>query len=86
MRRIRVDFAGKEYSLLTDENEEIVDTVREKLKEILEDLQKYVGEHSLDEILFLALANSVLERIKLEKRIEELLEKIKEWSNESGNV
>ena len=86
MRRIKVEFAGREFSLLSDEPDEIVEKVREDLQRILKDHEKYVGSFPLEEIIFLALANSVLEKVKLEKRVEEVIGKIREWSDEGRNV
>ncbi len=80
MRKIKVEFAGREFSLITDEPEEVVEKVKKEIKDSLNGLEKYVGEHSMEEILFLALTNSILERVKLEEKIEELLSKLKEWS------
>ena len=86
MRRVRVEFAGREFTLLSDEPDDIIDRVRSEMERILKDLEGYVGDHSMEEILFLAFANSVLERIRLEERIEGLLERIKEWSDEGGTL
>ncbi len=80
MRKIKVEFAGREFSLLTDEAEEMVEKVKKGLTESLAGLERYIGEHPMEEILFLALVNSVLERVKLEGKIEDLLSKLKEWS------
>ncbi len=80
MRKIKVEFAGREFSLITDEPDKVVEKVKEELKDSLKGLEKYIGEHSMEEILFLALANSILERVKLEEKIEDLLSKLKEWS------
>ncbi len=80
MRKIKVEFAGRDFSLITDEPEEVVEKVKKEIKDSLNGLEKYVGEYSMEEILFLALTNSILERVKLEEKIEELLSKLKEWS------
>ena len=86
MRKVKVEFAGRSFSLLTDQPDEIADRVVSIIQRTLSDLEKYIGDYTMEELLFLALANSVLERVKLEDKIEGLVKKLKEWSDEGGNV
>ncbi len=84
--RITVEFAGREYVLKTTEPQDIVDEVIKRIKDILGAFEKDVEEFPRDEILFVALANAVLNQIKLEREMEKLAKRLKEWSHESGDV
>ncbi|MCD6449008.1 MAG: hypothetical protein J7L34_00690 [Thermotogaceae bacterium] len=80
--KLTVEFAGKLYSLKADEPPEIVNEVENRIKKILEDYEKLTEEFTLDEVLFAALANVVLQQIETESKMKEIVQKLKGWSYE----
>ena len=84
--KLTVEFAGKIYSLKSDEPPEVVNEVEKRIKELLEDYEDLTEEFTLDEILFAALANVVLQQIEMESKMEEIVQKLKGWSYEDSTL
>jgi len=80
------EFGGREYSLLSSEPLEVVEEVKKRLERILSEYEKDVDEFPREDIFFVALANAILQQIEMEKKMEEIVEKLKEWSYEGGVV
>jgi len=84
--KLTVEFAGKIYSLKSDEPPEVVNEVEKRIKELLEDYENLTEEFTLDEVLFAALANVVLQQIEMESKMEEIVQKLKGWSYEDSTL
>ena len=81
--KITVEFGGREYTLRTDEPPEVVEKVKKRLEEMLSKYEDDVEDFPREDILFVALANSILQQLQMEEKMERLVERIKEWSYES---
>jgi len=84
--KLTVEFAGKVYSLKSDEPPEVVSEVEKRIKELLEDYEELTEEFTLDEVLFAALANVVLQQIEMESKMEEIVQRLKGWSYEGRTL
>ena len=84
--KLTVEFAGKTYSLKSDEPPEVVGEVEKRIKKFLEDYEKLVEDYTLDEVLFAALANAILQQIEMESKMEEIVQKLKGWSYENRTL
>ncbi len=84
--KLTLEFGGREYSLLSSEPPEVVEEVKKRLERILSEYEKDVDEFPREDIFFVALANAILQQIEMEKKMEEIVEKLKEWSYEGGVV
>ncbi len=77
-RRVTINLGNRSFSLISDEPDEITSRVKARIEALYRDFMDYSSNVPLEEILFVMLANAVLEQVKLEKDMENLLRRIKE--------
>ena len=64
------------YNLVTDEDLEIVNQTIEKIEKDFKRYEEFIDEVGIDNILFVMLANTVLENVKMSERIKKLKKKL----------
>ncbi len=84
--KLTLEFGGREFTLTSNEPPEVVDEVKKRLEKSLKEYEEYVDEFPREDVLFVILANAILQQIEMEKRMEEIVAKLKEWSYEGGVV
>ena len=77
-RRVTINLGNRSFSLISDEPDEITSRVKSRIEALYRDFMDYSSNVPLEEILFVMLANAVLEQVKLEKDMENLLRRLKE--------
>ncbi|PLV55557.1 hypothetical protein [Thermotoga sp. SG1] len=75
-KKVSVRLGKRVYNLITDEDTEIVRRTIERIEKDFKRYEEYVDEVGIDHILFVMLANSVLENMKMAEKIRELKKKI----------
>ncbi|MCS7174678.1 cell division protein ZapA [Pseudothermotoga sp.] len=76
-RTLILKLGDKSYELTTDASEEFVLAVINRIQNQFTQIKNSSTEASLDEILVVMLANSVLNEIKYEETLEKITNKIK---------
>ncbi|ABQ47025.1 conserved hypothetical protein [Thermotoga petrophila RKU-10] len=75
-KKISVRLGKKVYNLVTDEDLEIVNQTIEKIEKDFKRYEEFIDEVGIDNILFVMLANTVLENVKMSERIKNLKKKL----------
>ncbi|AAD36777.1 hypothetical protein THMA_1753 [Thermotoga maritima MSB8] len=75
-KKISVRLGKKVYNLVTDEDLEIVNQTIEKIEKDFKRYEEFIDEVGIDNILFVMLANTVLENVKMSERIRNLKKKL----------
>ena len=76
-RRVQINLGGRVFSLVSDEPEDITSEVKARIESMYREFSNYDGVPTED-LLFVMLANAVLENVKLSRKIDSILKKMKE--------
>ncbi len=77
-KKVKINLGNRSFSLISDEPDEITSEVKARIESLFRDFVDYSSEVSMEEILFVMLANAVLDRVKLEKEMDALVRRLKE--------
>lgn len=78
MKRVRITLFGKDYEFSTDGSDELIDYVIKRLKDLQVNYKKLYEEVPFDELLVLMLCDILESEYNSRKRIEGLIDKLKE--------
>ncbi len=85
-RKITVKLGRREFSLVTDETSEVIQKTIERIEREFKKYEPYLEEAGMEKILFVMLANSVLENVKLLESLEKLKKKLHDFVKSGGEL
>jgi len=85
-RKITVKLGRREFSLVTDETSEVIQKTIERIEREFKKYEPYLEEAGMEKILFVMLANSVLENVKLLESLEKLKKKLRDFVKSGGEL
>ncbi|MCX7654773.1 MAG: cell division protein ZapA [Fervidobacterium sp.] len=78
MKRVKITLFGKDYEFSTDSSDELIDYVAKRIKELQANYKKLYEEVPFDELLVLILCDLLENEYNSRKKIENLVNKLKE--------
>jgi len=85
-RKITVKLGRKEFSLVTDETTEAIQKTIERIEREFKKYEPYLEEAGMEKILFVMLANAVLENVKMLETVEKLKKKLHDFVKSGGEI
>lgn len=86
-KSITIRLGEKTYDLMTDANEEELINVVNRLQTQYSQIKNSAKDAQIDEILIVMLANAVLDQVRYEKTISQLVVKISHFTErKKGNI
>jgi len=85
-RKITVKLGRKEFSLVTDETTEAIQKTIERIEREFKKYEPYLEEVGMENILFVMLANAVLENVKMLETVEKLKKKLHDFVKSGGEI
>lgn len=86
-KSITIRLGEKTYDLMTDANEEELINVLNRLQTQYSQIRNNAKDAQIDEILIVMLANAVLDQVRYEKTISQLVAKLNQFTErKKGNL
>lgn len=86
-KSITIRLGEKTYDLMTDANEEELINVLNRLQTQYSQIRNNAKDAQIDEILIVMLANAVLDQVRYEKTISQLVAKLSKFTErKKGNL
>ncbi len=83
-KSITVRLGEKTYDLMTDANEEELINVLNRLQTQYSQIRNNAKDAQIDEILIVMLANTLLDQVRYEKAISQLVTKLNRFAERKG--
>ena len=75
-KKVQIRLGDRSFTLVSDESDEVIRKVKLKIEELYRNFSAY-RDVSMEELLFVMLANAILDQVKLENEIESLLNRLR---------